>query len=489
MVTAANPVVISRDSGTRIAINGAPRLLMRVSLGFWTRVGVVLGLTAVTHMGTVVRIVTESGSGSTGAFELVVPVLAMLIVSGHQRAPRGVGDTEADWIIATLVGVVGLGALYFLGTRVPTVAGLWHVDELSMIVWSMCTAIVLFGARHALSMWELWLLLVISASPIPYRQLVAVLGGSEPAALAVVGGLGTAAVAVAHRTFPVRWRICVPVINLVVGAVVIAVLSAVAGAVLMTFAVGALVPVLVTVVAHHLARVTAVAPPRGRLELPTCSPKSLSFLIVLSGVVALLAPSVQPPASPPSADGQWVKRAAVSDAAVLPFAKQFLGDKADGTRYRLPSSAVQPAAAIDVLTTPNLATLRDYFDVVWYPSSAPVDYAPAADDMKLPRGARVVHSEAGSAHTSASADWYAITWIWRTATDYQQVTVVVNQDASSAEPPLLPQPLSVGKTLIAPALWIARQQPQLHGPVNDEVTARAVDIAHRLMVAATATHG
>ena len=67
---------------------------------------------------------------------------------------------------------------------------------------------------------------------------------------------------------------------------------------------------------------------------------------------------------------------------------------------------------------------------------------------------------------------------------HQQVTVIVSQSLTGRRPPPEPQPLSVPAISLRPALWLARQQPEDAGRVDELVRLRVADLTARLAAGA-----
>ena len=187
-------------------------------------------------------------------------------------------------------------------------------------------------------------------------------------------------------------------------------------------------------------------------------------------------------------NGDWAQRSGFGAPAEFGFVTRFLGPQSSLVRYHVPSAAKTPAAAVDVITTTELAALRDYSDAVWYPSPIPVNYQPANTNVAVPPGAQSLHSDADAATDSTTQNWYALTWIWRIPNAYQRVSVVVSQTVGDAELPD-PQPISLSNTLVAPLLWISRQQSDRTGQLSQVTTKRADDIAGLLMKAGDLPRG
>ena len=70
---------------------------------------------------------------------------------------------------------------------------------------------------------------------------------------------------------------------------------------------------------------------------------------------------------------------------------------------------------------------------------------------------------------------------WKAGPAYQRVTVIVNQKLDSDAPPPAPEALSLKDTAIAPALWLARQQPDSSGKVDPAVIERADSVVGLLL--------
>ena len=64
-----------------------------------------------------------------------------------------------------------------------------------------------------------------------------------------------------------------------------------------------------------------------------------------------------------------------------------------------------------------------------------------------------------------------MTWTWTSGTLYQRITVIVSQSLTGAVPP--PTPLSMPAASVRPLLWLARQQPDDTGDVDELVAVRA----------------
>lgn len=449
------------------------RLRTGLRLGFWPRLAAVVALTATAYFFVFADIVAGAVGDSRTAYLLVVPVWAVTIAVGYRSLTRGVGDNEADWILAALIGGVGFTAILLTIHRIPTAAGLWHLHYLGIVVWAGCAAMILFGIRHVVRMWALWAFLLCCATPLPYLLVVARFGGTDTAAALTAVALAAVAVFLAGRTEPLHWRL---------GAVLVYLMVAVTGvmwwgeavALPITVVVAAgVAPVLTTIALLHLRSAAGHRQlPTPATEFPRRSPRSLTALALIALTLLVVNPALQQ-SDPAPADDDWTHRAGLLPVSSLPFITDFIGPQATLTRYEVPAPAGRPTVAVDVISTPHLATLRDYSDAVWYPSSEPTNYRDPDAGHAYPQQARVIHSNADAATTDAGEHWYAVTWLWRTPVAYQQVTVVVSQTDA---PPPLPQPLTLSDDILSPALWIARQQPHDVGDVGGDVVSRAAEV-------------
>ncbi|MDA4103819.1 hypothetical protein MMON44395_19880 [Mycolicibacterium monacense DSM 44395] len=454
-------------------------------MGFWPRVAAVLVLTVVSYFFVFAADFSRTVAGSHTAYLLVVPVLAVVIAAGYQIAPRGVRDTESDWIIAALVGVFGLTAIHMTFNRVPTFAGLLHLESIGMVIWSFCCAVMMFGARHVGRMWVLWLFALCSETPVPYLFIVAKLGGSDTAAALLAAVMGAVAVFLSGRTM--RWRLLAAASCLTAAVTTVIVLDGYASLLSTVLIAAGVVPVLATTAKYRLSPIPEAAY-SGRPTLPRRSPLTLAVLVVAAvGLLVLHPPAAASPAPPLVGKADWVERAGLGSATSFPFITRWLGAGATLTRFDVPAVDGAPQAVVDIITSPNYGALQDFSDMVWYPSDRPANYERPAAGSALPATARTVHSNADAATTDSSQDWYALSWIWRTPAGYQQVTVVVNQSATSPTRPPAPQPPSLADTIIKPALWAARVQPETVGDVDAPVVERADEVVRRVLAAAGAT--
>jgi hypothetical protein len=136
---------------------------------------------------------------------------------------------------------------------------------------------------------------------------------------------------------------------------------------------------------------------------------------------------------------------------------------------------------VDVMTSPNLARLQDFSNAVWYPTTAPVNYASYESIPDSPAGIKVAHSDADAAKNQATANWNAVSWLWRSGEVYQQVTVITSQARGVPAP--APRALTFTNSLVEPALWLSRQQPSRQGAVDPIVAASTKVVVQRLISA------
>ena len=187
----------------------APQTGVRAGSGrtFELRLAAAAGLTAVASSAGYADAVAAALTGSRTAILLVTPVLLVLVTTGYRTPPRGVGDGESDWIIAALIGIGGFTAIHLLTDRLPTLAALWRLPGLGVVVSFACALTVLFGVRHVVRMPALWLFALFISTPLPFVLSTAAFGGTDRAAMEVAASFGALAVALATRSEPPRERI------------------------------------------------------------------------------------------------------------------------------------------------------------------------------------------------------------------------------------------------------------------------------------------
>lgn len=454
---------------------------------FRLRMAAAVALTAAGWAPLYAGVVDAASQGSRGAYLLVVPVLLVMIAAAYRTPPRGVGDAESDWIVVALVGAGGFTAIHLLAHRLPTLAGLWRLPLLSTVVWFACVLTVLFGVRHVVRMWPLWLFALCLSTPLPVLLATAALGGSDRAVTAVAAGVGASAVALSTRAVTWRVRLAATLGCLAIGLAIAWTWTGLWPTVL----VAGVLPVLTTATVVRIQSKSTVVE---EFPLPDRTPLSAAVLVAAAAALLLTAaPSAGRAGEAVGVvgvvgvvDGGWTQRTAWGAPTTYGFITRYLGPGSRWERFSVPPVEGLPAAAVDVVTTDNAGALRDVADAVWYPSARPLAYRNADPSSSLPTGARTIHSNADAATTGTDGQWYAITWTWHTPTVHQQVTVIVSQALTGAAPPPPPAPLSVSAMSLAPALWLARQQPDDTGRVDELVRARASALVETVTAVARA---
>lgn len=460
--------------------------------GRYSRIFVLLAFTLIPFWGIYRGIAALIAGGSPIAYLCVIPVLAAMIAYGYRTPPRGVGDPESDWILAAVVGGLGLLLRHLMSDRFPTLSGLWQLPLLGTVLWAACLAAVLFGVRRAMQTWPMWAFLFATATPLPYLLLTAAAGGGVLAIAATTGFIGAVAVAIAGTLSPMGKRMGAAAASaaLSVGAGVVAAGAGVhpgsVGAMLVTALTGGVIPVAAFLL---LQRHSAAPEPATRPTVPERSAVSLIALILGAAVVfGLNRPFGATEAAPPEADGQWTAHANLGAEQAFPFIERYLGPHSTFQRYSVASRPGAPGAAVDVITTDNLAALQTYRDAIWYPVTAPPNYRThKLGDTAVAEG-RAVATDSSLATSGGTVDWYAVTWSWQVGAVYQQVFVVVNQTWMSQQPPPVPVALTLRANVIGPALWLVRQQADPANAVDPIVTARAQQIIGEVMAAGEPRH-
>lgn len=433
-------------------------------------------LSVIAYASSYTHLFADALAGSRVAYLVVLPVLALLISAGYRSTSHGVGDGEADWIVAGLIGILGLAAIYLLVNRMPTLSAWWRLESLAVLVWAVCCVVILFGMRHALTMWSLWLFLACFATPVPYLAATAALGGTATDGALVAVVIGAVAVFLATRTLPMHRRVAATVISLAAGAPLAFIC---ADWFLPTVIVTAgVIPVLSVVGARlapsHQSPDTTDRPIAA--GMPHRTARTVGFLA--AGTAVLVAAGLHDHGSTAvrSVPADWAARSGLTPVESYGFVTRFAGPGATLVRYAVVPQRGMPATAVDVLSTPNEAALNDLADVVWYPTSRPVSYTPVASSG-MPAGARSLHSDADTAADARGVDWYALTWTQRAGSLFQRVTVIVSQSLSGDQAPPAPQPPDVVDASVGSWLWLSRQRPQGLDHVEPLVSKRAAALA------------
>lgn len=459
----------------------------------WPRIMAVLVLTAGAATLLAIDAVRQAGTGSYTAFLVVVPVLAALIASGIRPSP-GVGDIEFDWILAVVFGAAGLLAIELVSQRLPALANLWNWGHYALVVWAMSAGMVLFSARHVLRLWRAWAFTLCCVPAMPFLLLTAQLGGTVEDAILLGVGLGTLAVYLATSTFARLWRLVAAAINLVAALVLDVALLGLDNllgwhdVLARTIVVAGVIPVFSVASVRRAAHVRVAAslaahPARGSARFPRVGARSYAVLILLAAGILFTSTPVSAVQLGSVADSGWITRLNLQHTGEFDFIRRFAGPGATLTRYTSPDPNTAAAVAIDVIDAPDLARLNDFEDAVWYPSSAPVNYRTA--DLDGPGGvnAKAAQSDPDTADGAISAQWHALTWLWRTDAGYQRVTVVVNQDLAAGSPPA-PGAIGWANSLLGPMLWLSRQQPAPSVIVPKRASRAAETLAREILAAA-----
>jgi hypothetical protein len=337
----------------------------------------------------------------------------------------------------------------------------------------------------------MWLFAFVWASPMIFLLAGSKLGGSDRALALLATYLGACAVYLSGRTHRFLWRAVAAVVSMAAGtAAVLAVetLATPSHSLLVQAAVGAAaVPVLCAYAMHKLA--PFVRKSRSAVtvsDFPTRTTRAYVILVVLAVVQLVMNLPAPKDRTPPTAAVDWAERSGLRASSEFGFIARFVGPGATMTRFEVPDQARMPSAAVDVISTKNLAALRDFAGAVWYPSSSPVSpfVPPANTGDVIP--IRALSSDISSVNDPGDAQWFTMSWVWRVGDEYQQVTVVVSQNEALRPPD--PRPLTLTNTLLDPAVWVARQQPGQSGPVDQWVLNRAAQITGHLLRVAELTH-
>jgi hypothetical protein len=461
-----------------------PRSQRKLWLQIWPRLVFVIVLASVAFCIPIVDTAQAVFDGSRTVYVLTAPLLVALIMAGYRHPPRGVGDAESDWIVAVVLGVGTLTALELVTRRLPTVAALWHLQNVQMVVWLIASSMVVFTVRHVARLWKAWLFAFACAVVSPYLLVVYQLGGSDTAAALLAVALSTLATFWATRFTRWTWRLAATTSNVVFGIGWVMMLSGSDLAVRVMIGAGA-VPVLTILAMYRVTRrvYTSRSLPAVTTRFPQRHSWSYVVLVALSVLVLLIQLPHQVLPAPPGARPDWAQRMGLTASVQYPFIARFIGPGTTLTRYRVPNSDALPAAAIDVITAKDLAALRDFRDAVWYPHSQPVNYQRMNIDGVIPVQARSGYSNGDASESQDARVWYAITWAWHTGDVFQRVMVAVNQDTISRQYPPEPQPITFASTFVEPVKWILRQQPDSRENIDPVVAERAKSLVLQALAA------
>lgn len=429
------------------------------------------------------------GEGSRVAYLMVMPVLFIMIAYGRRPRPHGVTDSETDWILAGSLGGLALLLTYLAGNRFPTLAALWYLPVVSVVIWTACAATILFGARRVLQLWPLWLFAMVTVTPLPTSLIVSALGGTPVAASAVAALIGAFAVFLATPLCPLRRRLAATA-----GCAAAGVGAAFALAALplpASVAVSAGVVPLLSFVACQRRSAAASGSTRTPTPpaLPRRSPWGLAALAAFAGFNLVLYPAASaslPPRMLLATDLDWMSRAHLTQTQNFDFIRRYLGPDATFVRYLVPPKKGYPAAAVDIITTDKMEDLRTSRSVVWYPSGGIPNYRDLDISTQI-TGAQMLASDSSTTADSTTPNWYAVSWVWRAGGAFQQIFVIVNQPnqiAAEQDSPPQPVPPSVNDTVLAPFLWMTRQQADPSITVDPLVRERAQQIVDTIVNAA-----
>jgi hypothetical protein len=477
----------------------------RTKTGLVLRLAALIGLTLLGFGGVFYDVVRSIGGGSRAAYLLVIPVLMVMIAYGRRTEAIGVNDNEADWILGLLLGGFALFLTYLADGRFPTLTGMWNLPLVGAAIWTAFAATILFGFRRVWQLWPLWIFATVTVTPFPALLFTAALGGTTAAASAVAAMIGALAVFLAGWPRPVKWRVFAAVGCGLVGVAAATVLPSTSLPVSVGIT-GGLIPVLSFVLLQRfttadrrqllLGGVPARDEGSGRdtpepAPWPHRSPLALVLLAVVASshlVLTNSAAAATPGGPLAHADSDWSARAGFAIEQDFGFIHRYLGPDSTFTRYLPPPERGYPAAAVDVITASSLEALRTTRYVVWYPATSVPNYRFTDLGAALP-GALVLATDSSAATDGNADDWYALTWVWTVGETYQQVFVIVSQQPSpQAPPPPRPTPPSLKLTVLAPLLWMSRQQADPGTMVDEIVSDRARHVANEVLLAAKAEH-
>lgn len=215
------------------------------------------------------------------------------------------------------------------------------------------------------------------------------------------------------------------------------------------------------------------------------SARSVTALTAMAVVLAASNPATVRPAPLPTATADWIHTAGLTSSSSYGFISRYAGPAATFVRYRPAAPSGSPALAVDVIAAPDRAALAAIGDLTWYSTSLPVNYRPAPTGSGLPADARIAHTNADAARDGRTSDWVAIAWECQAGSVFQRVTVVAEQSPTGGHRLPEPSPVSVLDVSLRPAVWVARQQPDAAGDVDDIVLRDAVALGAELNAAAT----
>lgn len=481
---------LSPDPGVRVS---------RTKTGLVLRLAALIALTVLGFGGVFYDVARSIGGGSRAAYLLVIPFLMVMIAYGRRTKAIGVNDSEADWILGLILGAFALFLTYLASNRFPTLTGMWNLPLVGAAIWTAFAATILFGFRRVWQLWPLWVFATVTVTPFPSLLLTAALGGTTAAASTVAAVIGALAVFLAGWPRPLKWRAFSAIGCGLVGIAAAAVLpiTSLPATVAVT---GGLIPVLSFILLQRFTTaddrqlLLGRQPPNEAAvpaPWPHRSPLALIMLAAVAGAHLMLinsASAAAPEGQLAHADSEWSSRAHFTTEQDFGFIHRYLGPESTLTRYLPPPEPGYPSAAVDVITATSLEALRTTRYVVWYPATSVPNYRFTDLGAALP-GALVLATDSSAATHGSADDWYALSWVWTVGETYQQVFVIVSQQQPpQAPPPPRPVPPSLKLTVLAPILWMSRQQADPETMVDQLVSDRARHVANEVLLAAKAEH-
>lgn len=480
-----------------------PRAQSSPRNGLALRLAALIALTLLGFGGVFYDVARAVNGGSRAAYLVVVPVLLVMIAYGRRTKPTGVNDSEADWILGILLGAFALFLTYLAGNRFPTLSGMWNLPLVGAAIWTAFAATILFGFRRVWQLWPLWMFATVTVTPFPSLLLTAALGGTTAAASAVAAIIGAFAVFLSAWSRPLTWRVLAAVgcALLGVGAAVSLPITSLPALVAVT---GGAIPLLSFVLLQRFTTaderqiLLGGVPARDEWSgkdtpepapWPHRSPVALVMLAVVAGahlVLTTSASAAAPEGALARADSGWSSRAGFAPEQDFGFIHRYLGPDSTFTRYLPPPEPGYPTAAVDVITAPTLEALRTTRYVVWYPATSVPNFRFIALGPGIP-GSLVLATDSSAAADGSADDWYALSWVWTVGETYQQVFVIVSQQPPPQAPPR-PVPPSLQFTVLAPVLWVSRQQADPDTTVNAAVSARARRVANDILLSRQDEH-
>ena len=188
----------SRGLGERLRDATLARVVMR-----WC---VMIGLTVFAYWSTLESIGIEMRSGTLITYTpaaIALTLMACIGIGLRQGNELPIYDRQSDIIVGTVVLILALFMESMLVPRYQSTYLPIHIDLLSMWLFLLGTAIILFGLRPVGRYRWAWFLL-LSIFPLPYRMLVITFGSNRVAASIVMLLLAIAAAAVAVGRTPRR---------------------------------------------------------------------------------------------------------------------------------------------------------------------------------------------------------------------------------------------------------------------------------------------